>query len=683
MGAPLKFDFFRGEAPKYKPRLLPVGYGQKAHNCKLFDGKLKPWFGMTTVATPAKTGTIQTIYAMRDSGGDLVWLEWTQEVNVVEGLVAGDTTQRICFTGYGAPKTTNFTLADSGSLKPADWWRLGVPAPITAASVASGGGGTGTPRDRVYLVTFVHAWADGKTDEGAQSPASAIISAMSGETINLTNIPRWVITPTSITRVGSTATVTIPAGYTNWFGDKDRVTIAGAVETEYNGVKEITRLSDTQFTFTVSGTPATPATGTITVKTNHNITKKRIYRTVIGNAGAFYRFVTEIDESTTSYADSATDTAVALNEAIPTLGWDMPPLDLKCIALLGNGIIAGISGNQVCFCEPYFAHAWPEKYRRTLSADGVGGGVVGTSFVVGTKGHPVVYTGTHPASMAENKLTKVNYPCLSARGVASLGFAVVYPSPEGAVAVTEGGVTIATIGYHDRDTWKLVYPSTMRAFQFADRYFAAYTSGTDGLGNPMGGAIIMDRENNIGGLAALNLYITAGHFDKQTGDLYVVHDGKIKKWDADTLNRLVMDWRSRMEVLPKPSNYGAAKIDSEFTMSAEETAAIEATAAAILAANGAIAVGATQGELNAAALNTMVLNGSILQEVPSLVDAQFLTFSLYVNGVLKFSKGMTSDSGAFRLPSGFKKDTVEIGLSGNVLVHRVVLGETMRSLERV
>lgn len=683
MPAPLKFDFFRGEAPKHKPRLLPPGYGQKAFNCKLYDGKLKPWFGMTTVDTPAKAGTIQTIYPMRDSGDDIVWLEWIEDVNVVEGLIAGDTTQRICYTGYGSPKATNFALADAGSAKPADWWRLGVPAPITAASVASGGGGAGTARDRVYLVTFVHVWADGKTEESAPSPASAIISAKSGETINLSSIPRWVVTATSISRTGGTATATIPAGRTNWFGNNDRVTIAGAVETEYNGIKEITRLSDTAFTYPVSGAPATPATGTITVKTNHNITKKRIYRTVIGNAGAFYRFVAEVNESDTTYADSATDTTVALNEAIPSTGWDMPPLDLKNIVSLGNGILSGFAGNQACFSEPYYAHAWPARYRRTLPFDGVGAGVIGTSLVIGTKGHPVVYSGTHPATMAENKLVKVNHPCLSKRGVASLGFAVVFPAREGAVAVTEGGVSVATIGYHDRDTWKEIFPETMTSFQFSDRYFANYLTGVDGQGNPVGGALIMDRENNVGGLATLNLVLTAGHFDKRTGDLYVVHDGKIKKWDDDMVNRLVMDWRSRMEVLPKPGNYGAARIDCEFTLTAAEVAAIAAAAAAVVAANALIGARQSQGELNILPLNEMTLNGSLIQTPPGIADAQYLTFSLYAGGELQFTKSLTEDIGVFRLPAGYKEDTLEIGIAGNVLVHRVVLGETPKSLEKV
>ena len=75
--------------------------------------------------------------------------------------------------------------------------------------------------------------------------------------------PGWsVITPTNITRAGSVATVTLPS-VVNW-QTGSTVTIAGCVQTEYNGDKVITVTDSTHFDYTVSGTPTTPATGTIT-----------------------------------------------------------------------------------------------------------------------------------------------------------------------------------------------------------------------------------------------------------------------------------------------------------------------------------------------------------------------------------------------------------------------------------
>lgn len=63
----------------------------------------------------------------------------------------------------------------------------------------------------------------------------------------------------SITRTGSTATATLAS---HGFTVGATVTISGATETEYNGVQTILTVPNANtFTFTVSGTPDTPATG--------------------------------------------------------------------------------------------------------------------------------------------------------------------------------------------------------------------------------------------------------------------------------------------------------------------------------------------------------------------------------------------------------------------------------------
>jgi hypothetical protein len=65
----------------------------------------------------------------------------------------------------------------------------------------------------------------------------------------------------SITRSGATATVTC-AGHGLLAGDL--VVIHGANQSEYNGQFTITAATDNTFTYAVSGTPASPATGTLT-----------------------------------------------------------------------------------------------------------------------------------------------------------------------------------------------------------------------------------------------------------------------------------------------------------------------------------------------------------------------------------------------------------------------------------
>src|SRR3990167_2816875 len=66
----------------------------------------------------------------------------------------------------------------------------------------------------------------------------------------------------SITRSGTTATGTTAAahGLATW----DYARVAGATQTAYNGTFAVTVTTTTVYTYTVAGSPATPATGTIT-----------------------------------------------------------------------------------------------------------------------------------------------------------------------------------------------------------------------------------------------------------------------------------------------------------------------------------------------------------------------------------------------------------------------------------
>lgn len=70
------------------------------------------------------------------------------------------------------------------------------------------------------------------------------------------------VSVTSITRSGATATVT--TGSSHGLVTGQMATIAGAVETDYNGRYIVTVSSSTVFTYTVANSPTTPATGTIT-----------------------------------------------------------------------------------------------------------------------------------------------------------------------------------------------------------------------------------------------------------------------------------------------------------------------------------------------------------------------------------------------------------------------------------
>ena len=80
---------------------------------------------------------------------------------------------------------------------------------------------------------------------------------------------------TSITRVDTTATVTTTSPHGLATGRE--VTIAGANEADYNGDFTITVTDASEFTYTVSGSPTTPATGTITYTTINTLCRIHIH----------------------------------------------------------------------------------------------------------------------------------------------------------------------------------------------------------------------------------------------------------------------------------------------------------------------------------------------------------------------------------------------------------------------
>ncbi len=102
---------------------------------------------------------------------------------------------------------------------------------------------TGTPGSTVPISTTLQS-SDG---ESYLTQAEATIAANS---ISVT-----------IERVGTVATVTAASAH-NLATGLD-VTISGADQTEYNGVQSVNVIDETTFSYTVAGSPATPATGTI------------------------------------------------------------------------------------------------------------------------------------------------------------------------------------------------------------------------------------------------------------------------------------------------------------------------------------------------------------------------------------------------------------------------------------
>lgn len=116
-------------------------------------------------------------------------------------------------------------------------------------------GATQTDYNGTFSITVTGARTFTYTVSGSpDTPATTTTELMAALVVE--------IEVSSITRSSSTATVTTTAAH--GYATGDDITIAGAVPDAYNGLFEVTVTGATTFTYTVSGSPDTPATGAIT-----------------------------------------------------------------------------------------------------------------------------------------------------------------------------------------------------------------------------------------------------------------------------------------------------------------------------------------------------------------------------------------------------------------------------------
>ncbi len=123
------------------------------------------------MATPSKSGIKKTIYRFgKDQPESQYWFMWTNDVHVCRGPVF-ETTERTYYSGDGAPKKTDMSLALAGGFSyPMAAYNLGVPAPATSPVVTRtvvSGTGPVVQEERAYVYTNVTGWGE----ESAPSPA--------------------------------------------------------------------------------------------------------------------------------------------------------------------------------------------------------------------------------------------------------------------------------------------------------------------------------------------------------------------------------------------------------------------------------------------------------------------------------------------------------------------------------
>jgi hypothetical protein len=243
----------------------------------------------------------------------------------------------------------------------------------------------------------------------------------------------------------------------------------------------------------------------------YNVTKKRIYRTNTSSTGTQYQFVVELDVAETSYSDEKLNSE--LGEVLATLEWDAPPLGIQGIIALPNGSLAGFVGNLLCFSVPGYPHAWPASYQRATDHPIVAIGAFGTTVGVLTSGTPYLAVGSDPSNVVMESMD-LGYACMSKRGRVQAGDMIIYPSPEGLVAIGPNIREVITEGIMSRQDWHDLYnPETIDGYFWEGKYIGFYNS----KGNRAG--FMFDIKSRD--LIDLTFYATAGYRDPGTGTLFL------------------------------------------------------------------------------------------------------------------------------------------------------------------
>jgi hypothetical protein len=203
--AAVKIVKFLGEAPKTSPELLPDAAAQTAFNVKLYSGDLIPYRLPSNAGNVNRVGEIKTIYALRDPDtGELVWLSWANDVDIVTATASEDGEQRFYYTGDGVPKVSNYALATAtGVPYPNNFYELGLPLPetkvTTVATSFTQKTTTSRARDTGNIATIVTSTAHGLRTGNIVSITGFPAATNTVATFNATNAEVTVINDTTFT----------------------------------------------------------------------------------------------------------------------------------------------------------------------------------------------------------------------------------------------------------------------------------------------------------------------------------------------------------------------------------------------------------------------------------------------------------------------------------------------------
>lgn len=493
----LKLTRFSGIAPAVSPKLISDQFAQVAENIDFESGAVQPITDDAAVTGGGlSNSTRRSIYLYRPEAPNEYWLQWDDDnVSVVRGPLPDDAFYRLYWSGEDYPRMSTDVAITSSAPYPGTSYRLGVPAPANAPSTSK----TGTP-DAAQTpndVSYVYTFVTAYGEEGPPSPPTTAFELTDTESV----------------------TVTMPSG--------------------------------------------DHPTG------NYNFTGnalKRIYRSNTGSNTTEFQFAGEVPFATTTFTD--TNTAASLGEILPSSTWIGPPDDnasdypsgpLEQLTALANGILAGFTGNRLCFSEAFLPHAWPVSYRISLEEDIVAIAATNTGIVCLTKSTPYFVTGSDPSAM-----TAVQVPlaesCINRNSVVDMGEYVLYASPDGLAAVSsDGSGNVVSKGVISPKQWNADFkPTLIRAFMHEGTYVAFYNDG-----GTLGGWVFDPRsQESAFSTITVSSEVRGGWMDTHDGVLNMIVGNAIQAYRGGTTPK-TSRWKSKNFVVSKPLSMGWVHVEAE------------------------------------------------------------------------------------------------------------------------
>lgn len=628
----LTFQQFSGVAPRIAPRLLPATLAQEALDVKLWSGELRPHYADEILQYIPSN--IQTIYRYKWKNKTYHWLTWNKDTHVVKSPMYNDENNRIYFTNSGGFFVTDSSLLkdqdyNTGYLPEGSWYRTAIPQPGQSDIWVSGGTGSGDIESRSYVYCYVRQWPDGTIDIGKSSGPLKNSSDRSRYTVDV--------------RPGQVVDMSIvdPLLY----GDGAHV----------------------------------------------GINKVYIYRSEVTSAGqAVYSYVDQFDVNTNratnnpnavwiaegtyyKYSDSKPNTS--LGEACPSLYWDPPVTGLKGLVSLQNGLFAAYKDSTVYVSDWNAPHAWPYEHTVTIDYPIVGLGSFGNTIVVCTEAAPVLIVVQDPTNPT-TKAIQENCPCVSADSIVNTRNGVIFASQNGLVLINSTSPTCITEKLLTQDEWLPLHPESLKGAFLNNTYYGIFTNPSD-----KAAGFVFDLDSYTYS-TVYNSVVSSGlvfttqpakilYNDIEQSQLYVCYplengtQYSLCSFASDSRINKSFRWRSKVNVSPQGLfNLSAARVMMTSQSSQKENEHI------------------WEGKLTGSSLAARVMDGEPINgwcKTNELGLADATVFNYYVDGELKYSREV-KDSKPFRLPSGFRGETIEVEVKSNAHIHSITLASSMGEL---